>query len=368
MASVVIIHAAEDALPARALAEKLRAAKLTPVMEKYGSEVRDAARGAKVAIALWSPRSVGSESLVADVEAVRAKSKIVHARMQNAPPPNQFNADASFDLTGWRGEDDFRPWRELAADVTTKAGVAPLPPPAPRGTATFFQPGRATTDGAPAPAGGQRPAQNQQRQQAPRAAAQQPQRQAAQPSRQQPPQRSAPAAEEKKSGSPMAMILIGVLLLAGIGGGGYWYMTQNQGASNAASAWEEVAKNDAGAIRAFLAASPGEFQDDAEQALSELEQQTFDAAQEADTIEAFEAFLAEFPESDNAIAARGRIAELRAQPPAPVEGEETPLTMEVPVDPDLVPPTTATPETGGPATLTPPPPAPDPAAPAPTTP
>lgn len=343
MASVVIIHAAEDALPARALAEKLRAAKLTPVMEKYGAEVRDAARGAKVAIALWSPRSVGLENLVADVEAVRARSKVVHARMQNAPPPNQFGADPSFDLTGWRGEDDFRPWRELANDVTSKAGVAPLPQPAPRAASTFFQPGRVNPDAA-----AKRPKPPQQRAQAPRTGQQSPRARAAAP------------AEEKKAGGPMLLIIIAVLVVGALGAGGYWFMSQNQG-SQAAVAWEEVAKNDSGAIRAFLEASPGEFRDAAEQALAELDQQTFDAAQEEDSIEAFEAFLAEFPDSENAIAARGRIAELRTQPPEPAE-EELPPVEEVPLDPDLVPPGTS--PDGGPAALTPPTePAPAPATP-----
>ena len=42
MASVAIIHAAEDALPARARAEKLRQGKLTVILEKHGDELRNA--------------------------------------------------------------------------------------------------------------------------------------------------------------------------------------------------------------------------------------------------------------------------------------------------------------------------------------
>ncbi len=360
MASVVIIHAAEDALPARALAEKLRAAKLTPVLEKYGPDARDAARGAKVAIALWSPRSIGSASLIGDVEAVRTRSKLVHARMQNSAPPNQFVADPSFDLTGWRGEDDFRPWRELAEDVARKAGVDPLPPPAARTANSFFQPGRVNTSTAAAPAA-RGAGQPQQRAQAPRAAPQQARQAPSQPTRQPPP--SAPI-EETKSGNPMMLIIIGLLVVGALGAGGYWFMNQNQ-TSQSAAAWEEVAKNDVGAIRAFLGGSPGEFRDEAEQALAELDQQTFDAAQEADSIEAFEAFLADFPDSENAIAARGRIAELRAAPPEPVV-EELPPVEAAPVDPDLVPPSAAPDvapdDGGGPATLS------VPTEPAPTTP
>jgi len=59
MATVVVIHAAEDTLPARALAEKLRQAKLDVVLEKQpGDELRDAVKAAPVTIALWSPRSI----------------------------------------------------------------------------------------------------------------------------------------------------------------------------------------------------------------------------------------------------------------------------------------------------------------------
>lgn len=169
------------------------------------------------------------------------------------------------------------------------------------------------------------------------------------------------------------MIAIVLIVLLALGGGGYWYMNQAPGSAGA-SAWEDVAQNDAGEIRAFLDGNPGEYRGEAEAALAELDQQTYDAAQEADSIEAFEAFLAEFPDSDNAIAARGRIAELRANPPVdpnalPVEGELPPGETAPATDPDLVPPNAVTPlpepepDAGqGPATLTPP--APDPTAPA----
>ncbi|MBX3511933.1 MAG: toll/interleukin-1 receptor domain-containing protein, partial [Hyphomonadaceae bacterium] len=143
MPSVVILHAAEDALPARALAEKLRQAKLTPVIETgSGDAAREAVKSAVVTIALWSPRSVTQQALAEDAAFARGKSKLLHATMQSAQPPEQFRNDKPIDLTGWRGEDDFAPWRALADQVTSKAGVAPLPPPAPRPPSGFFQPGR----------------------------------------------------------------------------------------------------------------------------------------------------------------------------------------------------------------------------------
>src|SRR5262249_5390829 len=133
MATALIIHAPDDALPARALAEKLRAAKLNVILEKpAGEDVREAVKGAQVVVALWSPRSVNQAALIDDVAFARGKSKLVHAQMQNAQTPSQFAGDKSVNLTGWRGEDEFAPWRELAKQVTDRAGVAPLPPPAPR--------------------------------------------------------------------------------------------------------------------------------------------------------------------------------------------------------------------------------------------
>ena len=108
MASVAIIHAAEDALPARALAEKLRQAKLTVVLEKNaGEEQRNAAKDAKVTVVLWSPRSNGQQALIEDAQFAKGKSKLLHACMQNAAAPDAFKNDKIINLTGWRVEDDF---------------------------------------------------------------------------------------------------------------------------------------------------------------------------------------------------------------------------------------------------------------------
>jgi hypothetical protein len=142
MASVAIIHAAEDALPARALAEKLRQAKLTVTLEKTGEDLRNAVKDAKVTVALWSPRSTGQPALVEDASFAKGKSKVIHALMQNAAAPDAFRGEkAIVNLTGWRGEDDFPAWRELAKLVTDRAGVSAIPPPAPKPPSGFFQPG-----------------------------------------------------------------------------------------------------------------------------------------------------------------------------------------------------------------------------------
>ena len=363
MPSVVIIHAAEDTLPARALAEKLRLAQVQVVLEKSpGDELRNAVKGAPVTIALWSPRSVQNSELAEEVKFARGKSNVFHALMQSAPAPEQFRGDKAVNLTGWRGEDEFEPWRELAKLVTDKAGVAPLPPPAPKPPSGFFQPGRPNEGAAaaqPAPAG------RQQQQRAP----QQRQQQAAPPQRSAPPrsapphpQRSIPQpeTEPKKGGGMVLIAAIVFIVVAGLGGGGYWYFTQNSAATTSA-AWDAVERNDADALRDFLSGDPGEYRQEAQQALADLEERTFESASDTDTIEAFEAFLNDFPDSQHATRARGRIAELRTLQPA-----ETPVTTEVPlapeVDPDLLPPgsVTPTPEpaapdtTGGPQQITPP--------------
>ncbi|MEZ5958532.1 MAG: toll/interleukin-1 receptor domain-containing protein [Hyphomonadaceae bacterium] len=352
MPSVVIIHAAEDTLPARALAEKLRQAQVQVILEKQpGDDLRDAVKSSTVTIALWSPRSTQNAEIAEEVKFARGKSNVFHALMQSAGVPEQFRGDKSVNLTGWRGEDEFAPWRELAKLVTDKVGVAPLPPPAPKPPSGFFQPGR-PSDGAPP----QQAAGRQQQQRASQQRAPQPQQQRAAPT----PSRSIPqqSTEPKKGGGMVVIAAIVFVVVAVLGGGGYWFMTQNN-ASTTSAAWEAVERNDANALRAFIAGDPGEFRQEAQQALADLEERSFESASDTDTIEAFEAFLNDFPDSSHATRARGRIAELRTLQPTtevPVTTEETPLAPET--DPDLLPPsvtTTPAPDTsGGPQQITPP--------------
>lgn len=378
MASVAIIHAAEDALPARALAEKLRQAKLTVSLEKTGDDLRNAVKESKVTVALWSPRSVGQQPLIEDATFAKGKSKVVHALMQNAAAPEAFRGEKTVvNLTGWRGEDDFPAWRELAKLITDRAGVAAIPPPAPKPPSGFFQPGvvrEAQTAGASAaPA---RSAPPRQAAPAPRPQQAAPPRPAAAP----PPRASAPpprAAEpaREKSGGGGRMVLIAIvtfIVVALVGGGGYYFWSQSQNADATATAWQAVDQNSADALRAFLDGDPGDYRDDAQQALAALEERSFEAASDADSIEALEAFLNDFPESEHAVAARGRIAELQLAQPAPTPDPNAPVDPNAPgatADPDLVPPGAATPApaptTGGPAPITPPasetPPAEEPA-------
>jgi hypothetical protein len=366
MATVAIIHAAEDALPARALAEKLRHAKLTVLLEKQpGDDLRNAVKDAKVTVALWSPRSVSQAPLIEDATFAKGKSKLLHACMQNAAAPEPFRRDQIVNLTGWRGEDDFPAWRELAKLVTDRAGVSAIPPPAPKPPSGFFQPG-AIREAQPATAGGAQ-ARSAPRQAAPPPPPRQQQqttpRPVAAPPRSPPPSpRAAEPPQEKSGGGRMVMIaIVTFVVVALVGGGGYYFWNQSQNADATATAWQALDTNDAGALRDFIAGDPGDYLDDAQQALGELEERSYEAASDTDTIEALETFLNEFPESDHSLDARGRIAELRAQPAVTTDPNAVidPAAPGAAPDPDLVPPGAATAPpaapNGGPAAITPPP-------------
>ena len=388
MPTVVIIHAAEDTLPARALAEKLRQAKLDVVLEKTGDELRSALGSANLAIGLWSPRSTSQAELAEHASFAKGKTKLIHATMQSAPAPEPFRNEAAVNLTGWRGEDDFPAWRELAAQVTKLAGVAPLPPPAPKPPSGFFQPGIVPPAAQAAPGAAPRSA----------APAQAPRQQASPPQRQQqaaaPRPAHAPRAErtssepasEKKGGAGMLIAIIAVVVLL-LGGGGYWFMTQN---SSGGSAYESVDASSPSALRAFLAGEPSAAdRERAQTALAELEQAALADARAANTVDAWEAFLRDFPDSGEAVYAQGQIQQLRLQqntapPPLGPDGQPLPLGPDglplqtPPVDPNAPPattvapppgPTTTAPPATGPATITPPPaeePAPEEPATAPT--
>src|SRR5262249_32021855 len=149
--------------------------------------------------------------------------------MQNAANPDEFAHEPSIDLTGWRGEDEFGPWRELARVVTGKAGVAPPPPPAPRAASGFFQPGAlspqtARPPGPPATAPRLATVRGPTPAAAPRAMAHEldrpPLREVPPP----PPPRAFDEPPRQRGGSPIAIILIVVLVLAAAGAGGFFVL------------------------------------------------------------------------------------------------------------------------------------------------
>ena len=410
MASVLIIHAPQDALPARALSEKLRQIGLAPVIEQQaGDAQRAAARDADAVMALWSPRSVTEEPLVQDAVFAHELGPVIHARMQNAPNPTPFAHEGSIDLTGWRGEDDFPGWRELAKAITRRVGLPEPAAPAPRAAASpFFQPGAPPRQPAPA-----QPAQPAAAQPAP------PPRPRPQPKprmsiaeeilsaplapirKLEEPPRAADAAplagedgppseyvrapiEPRGEGGGGKLALIGAvtfIAVAALGLGGYLAWNQLSGGQSANAAWAQVDAGEPRDLQDYLNQHPGSSHDrEAREALAELDAAAYRQAREADTVEAFEAYLADFPEGENALAARGRIAELHS-----IETVTTPDEEEIPIDPetglpiepadesadlDLAPPTITeeptpepepAPSSGGPVPLAPPPAADEPA-------
>ena len=330
MGTVVIIHALEDALPARALADKLRQANLTVVLERpFGADLRDALRDASTSVALWSPRAATSAEMIEDVAFARDRTRVIHATMQNTTLPEEFASDETANLTGWRGEDTFGPWRKLANLVSASAGAPP--PPESAAASGFFQPPRS--------AAGQAPAE-------PRADARAPVDMDA---------RDALAAETdyaplepRRAGG--AGLIIGAIALAAVavvGGGGYWLWQQQQSVHAAATAWDQIDRNDPTALRSFIASQSGPLKSQAESALSELEERSFEAASDTDSIEALQEFLQNFPDSEHGLAARGRIAELQASAGDEQTGETESLATTTATSTDLLPPGTTPQASGG---------------------
>jgi len=386
--TVVIVHAPDDSMPARALAQKLSALGLRPVIDlPPGDALSAALSSAGAVIALWSPRASERADLV---DALLEAGAIVHARMQSAPLPAAFMGAQAVDLTGWRGEDDFQPWRTLAAQVAAQAArtstAGPIPRPANPG---FFQPGATTRPPEPMqePAPGPTylratppvqpvdapPPASAYRDLEPDVGPYENSGTAAGPlPRDEPPARPTYLEPEPKRGPNLALIAIVTFIAVGaVGGGGYYFWERGQQSASAEAAWDNIDINSASELRAFLDGNPGALRAEAKQALADLEQSQFDAAREADTIEAFDAFLVDFPDSEHALEARGRIAELQVTPaasPAPAIDPVTGLPIDpvtglpvAPADPDLVPPGAleapgAAPDTGGggPVALTPP--------------
>jgi hypothetical protein len=136
--------------------------------------------------------------------------------------------------------------------------------------------------------------------------------------------------------------IVTFVLVAGLGGGGYWYMSQQGAANSLAQTWEDIDINDPAALRDFIERASGSLRSEAEQALRVLEDAEFDAAMEADTIEGFEGFVAKFPDSQYGVRARGRIAELRASQGLGAEAEDVAIDPEtglpIETDEDLLPP------------------------------
>lgn len=360
MAGVVILHAQEDGAPAHALAAKLRALGMETVTDTPpGPGLRRAIGDADAVVALWSPRSAARGDLVDEAAFARGLGLLIHARMQNTPAPGEFVSDPTIDLTGWRGEDAFSGWRNLRAaveGVVQAGGPAfgePMAPPPPRRE--------------PAPAYQEPPRRE------PAAYPDPPRREPAYepppsyaPSYEPPPHYAPRVENGGGGGSAMRLALIGIvtfLVVAGVGIGGYSFIQGGQSSANAETAWNALDKSDPRALREFLDGdNPGRFRRPAEIALEGLEVEAFRTAREADTVEALQGFVRDFPDSRHSTQVRGRIAELRQ---TEEQTDEIPLEPVAPdavnsLDPGALAPDTAAPPDepslegdGGPVPLTP---------------
>ncbi|MBI1187422.1 MAG: TIR domain-containing protein [Alphaproteobacteria bacterium] len=427
MAGVVIIHAQQDSAPAHALATKLRALGHETATDLTPRLMRGAMGGAEVAVALWSPRSAGNADLVAEARHARGAGKLIHARMHNTPAPELFRGDPSIDLTGWRGDDAFAGWLNLKAaiegvllaaqeneDAARAAEEAaafdafgdyepepPPPPPAPH----YAPPRRPAPEPAPAyvepeiapddPAHSEaasdwaaleraadasdvgrarRTEYEPTSDEGPRFSAYGEGRSGYEP---RPPRRydndyeARQSGEEKsRGGSSMRLAIVGVvtfLVVAGIGIGGYSMIQSGRTSAAAEAGWSGLDKSDPLALRAFLDGEPGKYRQPAEAALEGLEIDYLGRARETDTVQAYQSFLASFPETRHSAEISGRMAMLRQRErdlglaPPLLEEEKTPeetaaVLETAPVADEPIPAAPVAPEPalpGGPVLLTP---------------
>lgn len=128
-----------------------------------------------------------------------------------------------------------------------------------------------------------------------------------------PAQRGSEQKEQKQSALVPVMLALVLIAAAGGAGGYMWWRQDQQTRAEAAllSVWQNTPRDDADALRAFIADHPGPYQSVAQGALEALERERFEAAIAQDSIDVLETFLADFPESEGAPRVRDRIGELR---------------------------------------------------------
>jgi hypothetical protein len=100
------------------------------------------------------------------------------------------------------------------------------------------------------------------------------------------------------------------LILAAAGGGVWWWQAKLE--RDALAAWNAVPREDANALRAYIADEKARHRTEAQTTLAQLEQTRLQQAQQADSVAALNAFLRDFPQNANAPSMRQRISELRA--------------------------------------------------------
>lgn len=216
MADVVISYSRENEATARLLAETL--AKDGYDVWRDESAVPSAAGADAIAeqigragavVVLWSESASASEWVRAEANVARGMKKLVHASADDQPPPIPFDPTQAASISTWLGEPDHPGWQQIRSGVIALCGTSHSEktvlamPPAPAPPATP-EPTPVAAVQTPAPAV------------APEAAA------APQPAPVSSPQ-PAPAQAGRRKGGLIAAL---VILLALLGGGGYWAWQQ----------------------------------------------------------------------------------------------------------------------------------------------
>lgn len=229
MADVVISYSRENEATARLLAETL--AKDGYDVWRDESAVPSAAGADAIAeqigragavIVLWSESASASEWVRAEANVARGMKKLVHASADDQPPPIPFDPTQAASISTWLGEVDHPGWQQIRAGVVALCGtpqaektvlaIPPTPPAMPEPAPVA----------APAPAPAPPPEAPAAPQVAPAPT---------------PQPAAAPVSGGRGKGGLIAALLI---LLAALGGGGYWAWQQGwiaiPGSSGSASA------------------------------------------------------------------------------------------------------------------------------------
>lgn len=140
---------------------------------------------AKAVIVIWSEAAAASDWVRAEANVAAGQKKLVQLSADGRAPPIPFDPAQMISILTWRGEDDHPGWRGVKAALATLCGppqapAAPVPPapPPPPPPAPVVEPAAALPPANPAPAG--------------------------------------------KSKTPVILLLLGLIVIAGAAAGYYW--------------------------------------------------------------------------------------------------------------------------------------------------
>ena len=131
---VFISYKREDKPYAKALAEALARRGLDVWWdvdllpgERFAAEIEKVVEQAKVAVVLWSERSIQSDYVQDESRLAKDRNILVPARIDASQPPLGFRSLHTEDLTAWDGRPDSPVIAGLVDAVARRAGVSPTP-------------------------------------------------------------------------------------------------------------------------------------------------------------------------------------------------------------------------------------------------